>query len=324
MLDILIPIHNTKIDLLKKNLDSIKNQTFTNYVIIISDENETNEIYDFITFYKNNYNLNIKYYKSALKGWSNNHNNGLKYCKNKLIKILHYDNYFYSKTSLQEIINIFNEKNCDWLVSSYIHEINNNFENIHNPIWTDNILIGNNLIGDPSCLTFKNNNITFDENLTFMVDCDMYYRLFKKYGLPYINNIINIVVKIHENQTTNLWTKKIYIDERLYICSKYKSILNLCKEFNHGTDDSLYYDEIKKYVKNLLLKNKKILKIKLIDIQINDININEMYEIDDYEPTMIIYKNIENIQNIKLYNCYKCTITENNIIEKYKKYYENY
>jgi hypothetical protein len=205
-IDILIPTHLNEIDFLEENLNSIKIQTFKNYNIIITDETETNDIYNFVINYSKENNININYYKSSLKGWSNNHNNGLKYCKSKLIKILHYDNYFYHENALSDIINVFETNpHIYWITSSYIHNKNNILCDTHIPNFNDNILKGFNTIGDPSCLTFKNENILyFDMNLTWLVDCDYYYRLNNLHGKPYILNTINIVVRHHLKQTTKL------------------------------------------------------------------------------------------------------------------------
>ena len=204
-IDIVIPIHIPEFKLLEKNLNSIKIQTFNNYNIIITDETNNNDIHNFVLKYNKINNLPIYFYKSPKKGWSNNHNNGLKYCQSNLIKILHYDNYFYNENSLLEIVNEFKKnKNINWLVTSYLHNKNDIICNLNNPYYNTNILSGLNTIGDPSCLTFKNENIIFfDTNLTWFVDCEYYYRLYNLYGDPHILNTPNIVVRHHDKQTTH-------------------------------------------------------------------------------------------------------------------------
>jgi hypothetical protein len=210
-IDILIPIHLIDFVFLEENLNSIKMQTFKNYNIIITDETNTDDMYNFIIDYSKKNNMNINYHKSLLKGWSNNHNNGLKHCKSALIKILHYDNYFYHENALNDIVEIFkNDENIYWVVSTYIHNKNNILCDLHTPKYNDNILKGINTIGDPSCLTFKNKNIlSFDVNLTWFVDCDYYYRLYNLYSYPHVLNNTNIVVRHHKKQTTLLCENNI-------------------------------------------------------------------------------------------------------------------
>ena len=219
-INILIPIHNNAFELLENCLNSVFSQTFNDYSIIITDQNDNDFMYEKILSLNN---PKIKYYKSSLKGWSNNHNNGLKYCDGDLIKILHYDNYFYHNNALQEIHDCFLNNDIYWLVSSYYHLKNNIICDLHNPKYHELIHLGHNLIGDPTCLTFKNNNILFfDENLTFYVDCDYYKRLFDIYGLPFVLTNPTFVCRIHDLQTTNICTEESNNIEYNYIMKKYK------------------------------------------------------------------------------------------------------
>ena len=227
-IDIIIPVHLIEFEYLKQNLNSIKIQTFKNYTIIITDETDTNDIYNFLYEYNIKNNLPIQYYKSPLKGWSNNHNNGLKHCKSHLIKILHYDNYFYNENSLFKIIEAFKNNEIYWLITSYMDLKNNEIQDIHCPKYNNNILYGNNTIGDPSCLTIRNINvINFDVNLTWFVDCEYYHYLYNNYGNPYILIFPNIVVRQHEKQTTRFCenNKELKNRERQYLKSKYNLYL---------------------------------------------------------------------------------------------------
>jgi glycosyltransferase involved in cell wall biosynthesis len=265
LVSILIPIHNVdiyKINLIKYNLDKIYTQTYQNFEIVICDESDNDLIYFFINLY-NNFNK-IKYIKSSLKGWSNNHNEGLKHCSGDIIKILHYDNYFYDNNSLQNIVDTFNNNEDKyWIVSPYFHEnLNerkddeNKLFNLHTPKYTDNIIVGHNFIGDPSCLSFRNKNvILFDKNLTFMVDCDYYKRLYDLYNLPIILTEPNIVVVRHKNQTSNFCLEINNMKERVYMEFKYKNILKIGDDNPYKGDlKDLYYLEVIKHYQNNLEK----------------------------------------------------------------------
>jgi len=223
-IDIVIPIHIIEFKYLEENLNSIKIQTFKNYTIIITDETETQDIYNFLYNFNIKNNLPIQYYKSQLKGWSHNHNNALRHCKSDLIKILHYDNYFYHENSLSEIIDAFLNNDIYWLITPYLHYENSKTQDIHFPKYTTNILYGNNRIGDPSCLTIKNKNIfIFNENLTWFVDCEYYYNLHNNYGEPYVLKNSNVVVRKHNKQTTRLCenNEELKKREREYLKQKY-------------------------------------------------------------------------------------------------------
>jgi len=241
LINILLPIHNLEYIFLLNNLKSIFMQTYQDYLIIITDQNESNEMEQFIN---NNiliqkYIHKIKYIKSDKKGWSNNHNNGLLHCNGDLIRIMHYDNYFIIPNALENIINIFKDDNVNWCVSTYIHCKEGNFTNIHIPKYTDNIIVGHNYIGDPSCLTIRNKNLQyFDDNLTFMVDCDYYKRLHDLYGNPYVINNTDFVCSQHPLQLTHFCSEINNMKERVYMEFKYKKL-------NIIGDDNPYRDELK-------------------------------------------------------------------------------
>jgi hypothetical protein len=72
-------------------------------------------------------------------------------------------------------------------------------------------MTGNNLISSPSVLSFKNTgDVWFDSNLIWLMDCDMYKRLYMRYGDPFYLNRINVVNRTWEGQYNNHipWERK--------------------------------------------------------------------------------------------------------------------
>jgi len=188
MISIAVPIYkgikNWKF-FLDRCLDSIYQQTFTDYEIVATEKGS----------------------------WAENHNYAIKQSKGSLIKFLHQDDYFADKNSLQHIIDNFK---TGWLISGC--------DNNPHPYWTDDIWKGNNKLGGPSCLTIENENkspIYFDENLSWLVDCDYYMRLYNRYGKPTILDEINVNIGIHEGQATNLIPAETKIQEYHYMVEKY-------------------------------------------------------------------------------------------------------
>ena len=78
------------------------------------------------------------------------------------------------------------------------------------PRWNDKIIYGVNTISSPSVLSFrKNNSSFFDEDLTMLMDCEMYYQLYIKYGLPKIITDCLTTNRIHQHQISSLYNKDI-------------------------------------------------------------------------------------------------------------------
>lgn len=168
---------------LTRCLESIEQQTFTDYEIILT--------------------------KSG--SMPVNSNRAIQSAKGDLIKILFMDDYFAHLNALQEIVNNFEG---EWLITG----TNTNPE----PYWTDDIIKGNNKLGSPSALTMRKNSVMlFDERMSWLLDCDLYQRLYVKYGLPNILKGVNVNLGIHSGQMTNILTDEEKLAEHKLIQEKY-------------------------------------------------------------------------------------------------------
>lgn len=195
---------------LEQLLQSIKTQTLKDFEIIISDHSVSNEIKNLV--FKFPY-LNIVYVKNKnLRGNSPaNLNNGLSLAKGEIIKIMFQDDFFVNNNSLEMIKNYFDNNSCHWVVNGCCHTTDGvNLDRYMIPSWNDKILDGVNTISSPSVLSIKNSEISFfDENLTMLMDCDYYYTLFKKHGLPIVLPEHLIANRIHNYQISSMYTKDI-------------------------------------------------------------------------------------------------------------------
>src|SRR3990167_7265142 len=172
---------------LKRCLDSIKKQTFKDYEIVMPENG---------------------------LGWSANHNEGIRIAKGELIKFLHMDDFFSHEHALRDIVGAFKE-DVKWLTTSCGHTL----DGIE---WIDDIYTGNNKIGGPSVLTIRNDDpLFFDENLTWTVDVDYYWRLYKRYGEPTILNNISVIIGLSPNQATNTLSDELKAKEMEYTTNKY-------------------------------------------------------------------------------------------------------
>lgn len=208
---------------------SLKNQTFKNFNIIISDNSVDNNIKDLCKSYSPD--LEIKYLdnsKQINKTSSTNLNFALDYVDKDIayIKFLFQDDFLYNESSLQDIFDEFesnSEKN--WLISSCCHYSEKfGIFNFMEPYYYDKIYLGEpNSISSPSVLTIKNKNIIkFDENLQWLMDVDYYKMLYLKFGEPIILKKTTCVNRLWENKVDNILNPEIKEFEINYIKNKYK------------------------------------------------------------------------------------------------------
>lgn len=201
---------------LRRLLDSLWIQTYQDFEIIITDNSEDSTIEGICREYKEG----ITYYRNPIKGMAQNTNEAIRRSTGDLIKIIYMDDYFSHNMALERIANHFKGH---WLVTSCRHTIDGElFYNTHHPYYSDDIHTGNNTIGSPSVLTIKNRDpMFFDEELTWLLDCDYYKRMHEKYGEPTILRDINVNMGIHEGQATNTMGDQRKLLEFEYMRNKY-------------------------------------------------------------------------------------------------------
>lgn len=174
-LSIVLPTHemDDRDYFLRRCLDSLWNQTFQDFEIVVTDNSEDNLIEDMCRFY----HTGIRYIRNPIKGMAQNTNEGIRQAKGDWIKILYMDDYLLH----DEVLEMGMKKNYgkEWLIMGS--------SNNANPYWTDDIYTGHNKLGSPSALMVRNKEpLLFDEKLTWLLDCDLYERYHEKFGEPTI------------------------------------------------------------------------------------------------------------------------------------------
>lgn len=198
---VVVPIHKKMQNgdyFLWRLTQSLMRQTFKNYELVIVQEGLMAE----------------------------NTNAGLKKATGELIKILYLDDYFAHENALKEIVDNFTPTD-QWLATGCLHQSTeeDSYEDPHSPHYpeyTKDIHTGNNRIGSPSVITIRNQgHMLFDENLSFLLDCDLYRRYHDTYGAPKLVNDLNVVIGIGAHQTSAQITKAEINKEYHYLMKKY-------------------------------------------------------------------------------------------------------
>lgn len=156
-----------------------------------------------------------------------NTNNGMNRARGEIIKILYLDDYFAHTNSLKVIVDNF-KGDTQWLVTGCLHQRSAGrgfYEDPHSPHfpeYTEDIHMGNNRLGSPSVVALRNEgHLLFDENLSFLLDCDLYKRYYMTFGAPKLVKDLNIVIGIHNGQTSNIMSDNEKLDEFNYVRAKY-------------------------------------------------------------------------------------------------------
>ena len=157
---------------LKKLFDSLKSQTFENFNIIISDHSKDNKIYDFCKISSNEFEIIYVKNENGIGKIGPNTNCALEFATGRIIKLIYQDDFFFNNQALEKIKTAFDTSDKKWLMNGFIHtEDEVNFFRPFTPIWTDMLLEGRNLMGNPSAFSILNEyKLYTDENLNLLID----------------------------------------------------------------------------------------------------------------------------------------------------------
>lgn len=200
--------HGKGNDFLIYLLDTITTQTYKHINVVISDHSINNDIENICNLFKDK--LEIIYVKNPNNRGNgpSNTNNAISHADGDIVKIMFQDDFFYQKNAIELIEKEFQNNDCNWLVTGCNHtkDDGKTFFNFMVPTWNDKIIYGVNTISSPSVLSFRKNNYCFfDEDLIMLMDCEMYYQLYTKYGLPKIITNCLITNRMHQHQISSLY-----------------------------------------------------------------------------------------------------------------------
>ena len=293
-ISVIIPVHNTELYLVQC-LESVINQTYSNWEIIICDDLSTDKSSQICKSYKESYPNKIKLFSTTIEryGVSNARNICLENSTGDYIVFLDSDDYLLSN-KLFEYINFSNNKNIDCFIGSY-----NSFTESKNiePLYLNTI--------DNSEINYKSHcdvlEYIYLKRLIFTS-----WRFIVKRKIIIDNNLFFEKNIIHEDEE---WCVRL-----LLACETYEAIpfihYNYRKRSNSIMSSRFNYNHEKNY-------------LKVVDLILN----TALVQKEEYKKIFAlrcaykcagqVYYGLRNISN------YKPPIGDNYNIEEHKKIYSN-
>lgn len=169
-------------------LETIRDQKFTNFEVCVSDHSKDDKILDLCGEYANYFT--VKYFKNEENrgNCSSNINSVVEMCEGRITKLIFMDDMFIDPYAFTKINHAYETKHCNWCFNGFAHTSNGmSHERMKVPQWTDMMLEGRNLLGNPSGVSFLTDKFEgFDEKLDLLLDTDFYHRMRYNHGMPYI------------------------------------------------------------------------------------------------------------------------------------------
>lgn len=244
---------------MKRLLDSVVIQTFKDFEVVISDDSNDESVQELIKEYGNKFP--IVYHKNdPAMGTPENWNEAIRKARGKWIKLMHDDDWFANKNSLQTFYNAtIAHPGCAFFFSAYnnVDESTKTSERVTPGIVGKYLLKSSPLhlfkkqyIGNPSCTLVKRElDVWYDNRLKWVVDFEYYIRCLKKAKSYFYINEVLINVGLNDEQVTKYTFRKpnIEIPENHLLLEK----------LGFGILKNIFvYDYYWRMVRNLGIRNK--------------------------------------------------------------------
>lgn len=214
LVSICIPCYK-QIEFLKRNLDAVVTQTFTDFEVIITDDTPDDTVEKLVSTYKERLGDKLKYFRNKTPlGSPENWNESVRKASGKYIKIMHHDDWFSSSESLGAFVKLMQENPSAsfGFCATDILEVKSGSKKQHAStsqqlieLKTEpEVLFFGNFIGPPSSVIYqKDLNIAFDNKTKYVVDIDFYIRaLQKNKNFAYTSAALIINTAEQETQVT--------------------------------------------------------------------------------------------------------------------------
>ena len=134
-ISICIPAYK-RVQFLKRLLDSIQSQSFTNFEVVVTDDSPGDEVAEMCNQYLRKFSL--AYYKNnSPLGTPENWNQAIRMAKGQWIKLMHDDDWFSSNESLHEYAKAIEQhQKVDFFFSAYksVNETTGEIKKLNAPV----------------------------------------------------------------------------------------------------------------------------------------------------------------------------------------------
>lgn len=225
---ICIPAYNNGAGV-KRLLESIKNQTYKDYEVILTDDSTTDDVRKAV----DESGVVVNYTKNETRdGSTANWNKAIDKSSGEYIKIMHHDDWFTDAEALAKMVRLLDENPEAILAFSgtmqvgtentYSRHIKKDDAELIRADWR-NLYLGN-TIGAPSSVIHRRTDKRYDTNLKWLVDSEFYLQLLDG-NRPFVYTEEPLIsIGVGDKQITNscIDDSEVNIREYKYVYNKHR------------------------------------------------------------------------------------------------------
>ena len=195
-------MHGKGAEYLACALHSVFLQTSKDVEVVVADNAQDGSITEVVDRWR--HLLPIVHIRPGTRRSTDTLNAGIRAATGDIVRILFQDDLLFGPDSLGQMMQEFH-RGARWCVGRHMHLIDGRLVRPLTPFASTAIAYGVNTIGPPSVLSFVNAQppLLFNEDLVWLMDCEYYVRLLRRYGPPARIKQFNTIVRVGDHQLTN-------------------------------------------------------------------------------------------------------------------------
>lgn len=207
---------------LEASLKIISAQDFTDFEVIVSDQSNDDAVARVCARYAQKMMIRHIWNLGSRRQASTNINNAIAHATGTILKVLFQDDFLNGNSALGAIYHAFEEGDKWLLTGSCVSSDGFHLKRPMVPKITEKLHFGKNTVSSPSVLAMHRGcEMKFDETLIWLMDVDLYKRLWDQHGAPVILDNPLVVNRIHGGQVSASITKALRHRELRYMRSKF-------------------------------------------------------------------------------------------------------
>ncbi|MEP2715224.1 glycosyltransferase [Pseudophaeobacter sp.] len=206
---------------LAESFEILTRQSFTDFEVVVSDQSDDEAVAEVCASFSDRLQIRHIWNHEGKRQASGNVNNAMRQAEGDIIKILFQDDYLNGGDALKTIVEAIGITGKWHLCGSGVSRGGGAVERPMVPRLTSKLKFGKNTVSSPSVLAMRRELLEFfDEELIWLMDVDLYQRLWDRLGDPVISPETLVVNRVHAGQVSASVSPELRRHELRYMRSK--------------------------------------------------------------------------------------------------------